>query len=67
MYIKKFNNDDFIILLIYVDDMLIVGRDKSKIGKLKKEPRKSFDMKDLRLARQIMGMKISNDQKTRHI
>lgn len=33
---KKFFDDVFIILLLYVDDTLIVGHDASKIEKLKK-------------------------------
>ena len=65
VYVKKFDNGDFIILLIYVDDMLIVERDKSKIEKLKKELSKSFAMKNFGLARQILGTKISLDRKAR--
>ena len=65
MYVKKFNSDDFITLVIYVDYMLIVERDKSKIEKLKKELNKSFDMKDLGPARQNLGIKISRDRKIR--
>jgi len=49
--LKVFSDDDFIILLLYVDDMLIVGKDVSKINKLKKQLGKSFAMKDLRAAK----------------
>ena len=35
MFFKKFLDNDFVILLLYVDDMLIVGRDTNKIEKLK--------------------------------
>lgn len=45
---KKFGDNDFIILLFYVDDMLIDDQDVSKIDNLKKELSKSFIMKDLR-------------------
>ena len=34
-FMKKFSEDDFIILLLYVDDMLIVGQNASRIEKLK--------------------------------
>ena len=44
-----------------MDDMLIVGRDIGKIDKLKKELSKCFEMKDLRFASQILGIKISWD------
>ena len=43
----KFSDDDFIILLLYVDDMLIIGLDSSKIDRLKREFSKSFVIKDL--------------------
>ena len=55
-YVRKFPNDKFVILLLYVDDMLIVGQDVGVIGNLKKDLFKSFDMKDLGPARQILGM-----------
>jgi len=55
MYVKKFDSDDFIIILIYANDMLIVGRDKSKMEKLMKELSKSFDMKNLGSSMQILG------------
>jgi len=45
VYVKKFDSDNFIVWLIYIDDMLIVRRDKFKIEKLKKELKKSFNMK----------------------
>ena len=47
VFTKKFSNDDFIILLLYVDDMLIIGDDSNKIGRLKRELSKSFAMKEL--------------------
>ena len=42
-----------------MDDMLIVGRDIGEIDKLKKELSKCFEMKELRFASQILGIKIS--------
>ena len=63
VFTKKFSDDDFIILLLYVDDMLIIGHDVRKIEKLKEELSKSFAMKDLGPAKQILGMKISRDRK----
>jgi hypothetical protein len=63
VFVKKFSDGEFIILLLYVDDMLIICRDTSKIDRLKKELSKSFNMKDLGPAKQILGMKISRDRK----
>ena len=62
VFIKGFPNDQFIILLLYVDDMLIVGQDAQKITLLKKELGKSFAMKDLGQARQILGIKITRNR-----
>lgn len=63
VFMKKFFDGDFIILLLYVDDMLIIGHDAGKIERLKKELGKSFAMKDLGPAKQILGMKITRDRK----
>ncbi|CAA0837820.1 cysteine-rich RLK (RECEPTOR-like protein kinase) 8 [Striga hermonthica] len=63
VFVKRYSDDDFIILLLYVDDMLVIGHDTSKIAQLKKELSKSFAMKDLGAAKNILGMKISRDRK----
>jgi len=62
VYIKRFSGDDFIILLLYVDDMLIVGKNVSRIAELKKKLSKSFAMKDLGPAKQILRMRIERDR-----
>ena len=67
VFTRKFSDDDFIILLLYVDDMLIIDHDSSKIDRLKKELSKSFAMKDLGSVKQILGMKISRDRKNRKL
>ena len=63
VFTKKFFDDDFIIPLMYVGDMLVIDHDSSKIERLKKELNKSFTMKDLGSAKQILGMKISREMK----
>ena len=45
-YVKSFDNS-YIILLLYVDDMLIAGSSIEKINNLKKQLSKQFAMKDL--------------------
>jgi len=57
VFIKKCANNNFIILLLYVDDMLIIRRDPKKIVALKEALSKSFAMKDLESAKQILGIK----------
>ncbi|CAL1397307.1 unnamed protein product [Linum trigynum] len=67
IFVKKFSDGDFIILLLYVDDMLIDGQNVSKINDLKKELSKSFAMKDLGLAKQILGVRIIRDRGAKKI
>ena len=67
VYFKKFTDGNFIILLLYVDDMLIVGNDSKLIGKLKERLFKSFDMKDLGPAKQMLGMRITRDRKAKKL
>jgi hypothetical protein len=66
-YFRKFDEGNFIILLLYVDDMLIVGQDAKMISNLKNELFKSFDMKDLGPAQQILGMQIIHDRKAKKV
>ncbi|GJX62908.1 retrovirus-related pol polyprotein from transposon TNT 1-94 [Tanacetum coccineum] len=47
-----------IILLLYVDDILVVGSDMEKIKKLKRQLSQEFKMKDLGSTKQILGMSI---------
>ncbi|CAL1406718.1 unnamed protein product [Linum trigynum] len=67
VFVKKFPDGDFIILLLYVDDMLIAGQNVSKINDLKKELSKSFAMKDLGPAKQILGVRIIRDRGAKKI
>ena len=67
VYFKQFHSEKFIILLLYVDDMLIIGQDIAQISKLKEELAESFDMKDLGPTKQILGMEITRDWKNRRL
>ena len=60
-YFKKFDNN-FIILLLYVDDMLVAEPDMQEIVNLKQKLSKQFEMKDLGAAKQILGMRIKRDK-----
>ena len=67
VYFMKFTDGNFIILLLDVDDMLIAGNDSKLIGKLKERLFKSFDMKDLGPAKQMLGMRITRDRKAKKL
>ncbi|CAL5395053.1 unnamed protein product [Camellia sinensis] len=67
VYVRKFPDGNFIILLLYVDDMLIVGQDATVIRSLKNELSQSFDMKDLGPAQQMLGIQIVRDRKAKKL
>ena len=62
-YQKKFDSS-YIILLLYVDDMLIAGSDIQEINRLKKQLSSEFEMKDLGAAKKILGMSIARNKET---
>ena len=62
VFVKKYDEGDFLILLLYVDDMLVVGQNAKKIASLKKALSKSSTMKDLGPTKQILGMHIVWDR-----
>ncbi|KAL9249654.1 Retrovirus-related Pol polyprotein from transposon TNT 1-94-like protein [Drosera capensis] len=65
--VNKFFNGNFIILLLYVDDMLIVGKDISRINRLKKQLGESFAMKDMGHVKHILGIRIVCERKEKKL
>jgi hypothetical protein len=63
VYFKKLENGMFIILVLYVDDMLVTSKSMVEINRLKAQLARAFDMKDLGAAKQILGMEIHRDRK----
>ena len=63
VYFKKVENGSYIILLLYVDDMLVSGSNMQDINVLKKKLANSFSMKNLGAAKKILVMRITRDQK----
>ena len=55
-YFKRLDEVDFVILLLYVDDMLVVGPNKDRIKELKAQLAMEFEMKDLRPKNKILGV-----------
>ena len=62
LYTKKCSDESSIALILYVDDMLIVGKNKDELSLLKKNLSQTFDMKDLGDAKYILGMCITHDR-----
>ena len=58
LYMKQAKDGSFLILILYVDDMLIVGKNIHEVDALKSKLNATFDMKDLGKANHILGMRI---------
>jgi hypothetical protein len=63
----KLIGDNFIYLVLYVDDMLLIGNNKEIIQDVKTQLSSKFDMKDLDASNFILGMEIKRDQKKRKL
>ena len=63
VYMKNQNDGSYIILLLYVYDMLVSGSNMQEINVLKRKLADSFAMKDLAVSKQILGMRITRDRK----
>jgi len=61
-YFCKLPSGEYIYLLLYVNDMLIASKNKSSINKLKVQLSSEFEMKNMREAKRILGMKIERDR-----
>ena len=55
------------ILILYVDDLLLLGEDLSKIEDIKRQLSKLYQMKDLGPASSYLGIRITRDRNTRAI
>jgi len=61
-YSKWFENS-YIILLLYVDDMLVAGSCMKEIVNLKAKLAEEFSMKNLSPVKKILGMRISREKR----
>ncbi|GLJ09188.1 hypothetical protein SUGI_0103470 [Cryptomeria japonica] len=67
IYYKKLPNGEFVILLLYVDDMLIADTSMRIVSEFKTHLAKEFAMKDLGAAKKILGITIFRDRKKREL
>jgi hypothetical protein len=63
VYFKRLDNDNYIILLLYVDEMLVARSNMLNINVLKRKLANLFVMKDLGATKKILGMRIIRDRK----
>lgn len=62
VYFKEVTKNKYIYLLLYVDDMLLAYQDSKEIDKLKRMVKAEFEMKELGLAKKILGIEIIRDR-----
>ena len=61
LYVKKKEND-FLIVSLYVDDLLVTGNNAKTVDESKQEMMLVFDMTDLGLMTYFLGMEIKQDE-----
>jgi hypothetical protein len=64
---KKESGSSKAFLILYVDDILLIGNDANFLNEIKESLKKSFSMKDLGEAAYILGIKIYRDRSKRLI
>jgi Reverse transcriptase (RNA-dependent DNA polymerase) len=57
VYVKR-SKDKFMILLLYVDDIMLASNNKEYVQTIKEWLSSNFDMKDMDEAAYILGVKI---------
>ena len=67
VYVKSLDDDSFIFLLLYMDDMLIVAKCIVEVNKLKVLLSRKFDMKDLGTSKKILEMEIYRDRDAKRL
>jgi len=69
VYYKKFLDGTFVYLLLYVNDTLIASKSIyiHEINKLKTLLNNNFEMKNLEVAKKILGMEIHRDRSARKL
>jgi hypothetical protein len=63
VYVRILEDNSYIFLLLYVDDILIAARSMCEVDRLKSLLHKEFEMKDLCVAKKILGMEIRRDRR----
>ena len=62
---KRIQAQKIVFLVLYVDDILLIGNDKQVLSGVKDWLHKQFDMKDLGEANYILGIKLIRDRKNK--
>jgi len=64
---KRFSGSNVVFLVLYVDDILLIGNDIPTLEEVKSSLKKIFSMKDLGEAAYVLGIRIYRDRSRRLI
>ena len=67
IYFYSYDDGSFCIILLYIDDMMVAGNNKNRISNLKIQLAEEFEMKDLGVVNQILGMKVLQERKNKKV
>ena len=59
----NYYEESFTTLLVYVDDIILVGNDKKEIDRVKEALNKTFKIKDLGDLRYFLGIEVARSKK----
>ena len=63
MFYKHSREGKIVVLIVYVDDIILIGDDNPKLERLKKALTREFDIKDLGPLRYFFGMEFARSKK----
>ncbi|KAL6318191.1 hypothetical protein AAG906_035696 [Vitis piasezkii] len=63
MFFKQSNDGRMTILIVYIDDIILIGDDKGEVERLKKVLAIEFELKDLGQLRYFLGMEVARSRK----
>ncbi|KAA0046197.1 retrovirus-related Pol polyprotein from transposon TNT 1-94 [Cucumis melo var. makuwa] len=67
VYYKKLTDGSLMYLLLYVDDMLLAGKNLTKLNEIREQLKNKFEMKDLGSSKRILGMEITRERRRREL
>ena len=54
--------DNILVVILYVDDLIILGRKRSTVDSFKQAIKERFKMKDLGALQWVLGMEVRRDR-----
>lgn len=62
LYLRQHSNGDFLVVCLYVDDMIYMGSSESLIADFKSNMMRNFEMTDLGLLQYFLGLEVKQSE-----